>query len=71
MPKRHDMAEGDCIEVAGVPVSIGFARGKRAVVFVGGFDQDNLLEDFDLVKAAARRYRERIDKARPSGDTSN
>lgn len=71
MPKRLDVVEGNCIEVAGVPVGIGYARGKRAVLLIGGFDSDNLLEDFETVKAAAGRYRDRIDKARPGGDTSD
>lgn len=70
MPTRIDVAEGSCIEVGGVPVGIGYARGKRAVLLIGGFDSDDLLEDFESVKAAAGRYRDRIDKARPPGDTS-
>lgn len=70
MPKRLELSEGQCLEIGGVPVGVAFARDKRAVILVGTFDQDGLAEGLDDVRAATRRYRDKIDKARGGGNTS-
>lgn len=70
MPKRLEIAEGQCLEIGGVPVGLAFARDKRAVLLVGVIDADSLAEGLDFISDATRRYRDKIDKARVKGNTS-
>ncbi len=57
MPKRIELPEGGCVEIAGVPIVPVFARGRRLVLAVGGYDADGLLEGPDDVKRTAARWR--------------
>lgn len=70
MPKRIDIQEGECIEIGGLSVGLVQARDKRAVVLIGVFDGDNLLEGPEEVRAAVKRYRDSIDKAKRGRNTS-
>ena len=49
MAKRIDLHEGQTVEVGGIAVALGVARGKRASLFLGVYDADGLLEGFDEV----------------------
>lgn len=68
MPKRMELREGMTVEIAGVPVVVVVARARRAVLAVGGFDADGLLETADAVKHTAARWRGLLDAAEPSGE---
>jgi hypothetical protein len=61
MATRHEYRELQGVEIRGVPVVLAFARDRRAVLFIGGFDADGLLETMDDVKAVAQGFLSRLD----------
>lgn len=70
MATRHEYRELQGVEIGGVPVVVAHARGGRAVLFIGGFDGDVLLETLDDVKAKALRWRISLDKSANPGKDS-
>lgn len=68
MPKRIDLREGEALEIGGVAVAVAHARGKRAVLVIGGFDRDGLLETTADCRRYAKRLGEKIDANEPIGN---
>ena len=67
MPHRIELTEVQSVEIGGVPVAVGLARDKRAVLFVAAFDECGLLESAEDCKHAASRYQARLDAGSQSG----
>ncbi len=63
MPRRIDLHEGQTVEIGGICVALGVARGKRASLFLGVYDADGLLEGFDEVKRAACKQLTSLDQS--------
>lgn len=55
MPARLDLRESETVEIGGVPVAVGLARGRKCVLYVATYDADGLIESPDDVKRAATR----------------
>lgn len=64
MPSRITLRTGEYIEIRGVPICLSTTTQDLAVLAVGGYDADGLLEGPAEVKTAANAWRKRFDKNR-------
>ncbi len=67
MPHRIELTEAQSVEIGGVPVAVGLARGCRVVLFVAADDGSGLIESADDCRRAASRYRAKVDTSDQHG----
>lgn len=67
MPRRIDLNEGEAVEINGIALAVAAARGKRAILVVGGYDGDGLLETEDDCRRYAARLLAKVDSGERIG----
>lgn len=70
MPARITLNVGQYLEIQGVPVCLVSTRSDLAVLAVGSYDADGLLEGPSEVKTAANLWRKQFDRDRQTGKDS-
>ena len=68
MPSRITINVGHYVEIRGVPICLVATRSDLAVLAIGGYDEDGLLEGPAEVKTAANLWRKQFDKSRQTGN---